>query len=105
MSVMSSGLSGLNAAGLQVATAAGNLANLNTDGYHARRVNFASTADGGVQAQAPTQDATEPVPGGSNVDPATEMVSLMGGANYTAANLAVLRVQDELAGLVLDMKA
>ena len=88
-----------------VTVSAGNVANLNTAGYRARKVGFEADAEGGVSAQPLTADGAEPVPGGSNVDLATEMVNLMVGNTYFAANAAALRTQQEVLGMALDLKA
>ena len=69
-------LSGLNAAATQVGVAANNVANLNTNGYRAKSVDFVSTPDGGVQAADLRTSPADPAPNGSNVDPAAEMVSV-----------------------------
>lgn len=105
MSAFSSGLSGLSAATWMVTVSAGNVANLNSAGYRARKVGFAADAAGGVSAQPLTEDGAEPVPGGSNVDLAAEMVNLMVGNTYFAANAAALRTQQQVLGMALDLKA
>jgi flagellar basal body rod protein FlgG len=97
-------LSGLNAASTQVALAAANLANLNTDGYQAQQVVFQSTADGGVRPGAIQRSQATPAPNGSNVDPATELVSLMTGSVFFKANATVTRTQSEMLGTVMDLK-
>jgi flagellar hook protein FlgE len=98
-------LSGLNAAATQVGVAANNVANLNTNGFRARSVDFASTPDGGVVASNLRVNPADPAPNGSNVDPAAEMVSLMTGSMFFKANATVVRAQNELLGVVLDLKA
>jgi flagellar basal-body rod protein FlgC len=98
-------LSGMNAAATQVGVAANNVANLNTDGYKARRVDFEQTPNGGVRATAVQESPAEPAPNGSNVDPATEMVSLMTGSMFFKANATVARAQSDLLGLVMDIRA
>lgn len=98
-------LSGMNAAWTQLAVAGNNLSNLNTDGYKARRVDFQSTPDGGVRPGSIQENQGEPAPDGSNVDPATEMMSLVTGSMFFSANAAVVRAQTELLGTTLDLKA
>lgn len=105
MSSFASSLSGLNAASWLVAVSAGNVANLNSDGYRAKRVEFAADAQGGVQVQAPTESQAEPSPGGSNVDLATEMVNLMVASTYFKANVVAIRTQGQVLGAALDLKA
>lgn len=98
-------LSGMNAAWIQLAVASNNLANLNTDGYRAKRVDFQSTPDGGVRPGSIQENQGEPAPDGSNVDPALELVNLMTGSMFFSANAAVVRAQAELLGTTLDIKA
>ena len=107
-SLFSTALSGLNAAGAIVNTAASNIANAETKGYKAARVGLAESNDGGVEVASITRDQR---PGGldengdelSNVDLATEAVHLRQGAILYKANAAVLRVGDDLMGTLLDM--
>ncbi|MBI4913470.1 MAG: hypothetical protein HY823_12080 [Acidobacteria bacterium] len=98
-------LSGLSAAALQVAAAAGNVANLNSKDYRARRVDFSSSPDGGVHLGQVSESQETPVEGSSNVDLATEMVQLLSGSFYFRANAAAFRAQDKLLGATLDLKA
>jgi flagellar hook protein FlgE len=105
MSSFASSLSGLNAASWLVAVAAGNVANVNSAGYRAKRVDFEANAEGSVRAQAPADSGAELAPEGSNVDLTNEMVNLLVGNTYFRANLAALKAQDQLLGLALDIKA
>jgi flagellar basal body rod protein FlgG len=106
--LFSTALSGLNAAGAVLNTAASNIANMDTPGYKAARANLAESNSGGVDVVSITHD---PSPGPvdedgqelSNVDPATEMVNLKKGALLYKANAAVINVGDELTGTLLDM--
>ena len=106
--LFSTALSGMNAAGAIVNTAASNIANMDSAGYKAARVNLAESQSGGVDVVSITHD---PSPGPvddhgqelSNVDPATEMVNLKKGALLYKANAAVIKVGDELTGTLLDM--
>ena len=104
MSAFASSLSGLNAASWLVTVSAGNVANLNSEGYRAKRVEFEANSDGTVRVQAPTESDAEPAPGGSNVDLATEMVNLMVANTYFAANAAAIWTQGEILGMTLDLK-
>lgn len=105
MSAFASGLSGLNAASWLVAVAAGNVANVNSDGYKAKRIGFETQPEGTVRVTVPRESQEEPYPGGSIVDLATEMVSLMVANTYFSANAAALRTQDRILGTALDLKA
>jgi flagellar basal body rod protein FlgG len=106
--LFSTALSGLNAAGAVLNTAASNIANMDTPGYKAARANLAESRTGGVDVVSITRD---PSPGRvdedgqemSNVDPATEMVNLKKGALLYKANAAVIKVGDELTGTLLDL--
>jgi flagellar basal-body rod protein FlgC len=119
--------SALDAMSVQVAAAAGNIANLDTDGYQAQRVNLATADDGqGVQVasvtrdtspgsvrpdtSAPTRDSADISEAGrtmaetSNVDPVRETLSMMEASRGFEANVAVIRTQDAMAGALLDMR-
>ena len=89
--------SALQASGQGVALTANNIANVNTPGYRARSL---SQPGGRVQeSQAPL------VPGGSNVDPATEAVNLDAQSLGYQANLKALRAHDKMLGSALDLQA
>jgi len=106
--LFSTALSGMNAAGSIVDTAASNIANMDSTGYKAGRVNLASSPWGGVDVVSITRD---PSPGGvdqdgqelSNVDLPTEVVNLKRGALLYKANAAVIKAGDEMMGTLLDM--
>jgi flagellar hook-associated protein FlgK len=108
--IFSTALSGLNAAGAIVNTAASNIANLDSRGYKARRVNLASApGNGGVQVASISSD---PTPGAlddqgqelSNVDLPTEIVNLRLGGILYKANAAVIRAADQMTGTLLDIR-
>jgi flagellar basal body rod protein FlgG len=106
--LFSTALSGMNAAGALLNTAASNIANMDTPGYKPARVNLAESQSGGVDVVSITRDPSPgPIdPDGqemSNVDPVTEMVNLKKGALLYKANAAVIKVGDELTGTLLDM--
>lgn len=101
--------SGLTAAAARLTTTAGNLANLDTAGYKARRVELASSP-GGVAVAGVT---TDPAPGpidlegqeGSNVDLARESVDLIREKHQYAANAKLLKAGDGMLGTLLDVMA
>jgi flagellar hook-associated protein FlgK len=107
-SIFSTALSGLNAAGAIVNTAASNIANLDSDGYQSRRVNLENAADsGGVRVASITADSAPALNDQgqelSNVDLPTELINLrLGGILYNA-NAAVVRVADQVTGTLLDI--
>ena len=106
--LFSTALSGMNAAGAVINTAASNIANMDSTGYKAARVNLAESRWGGADVVSITRD---PSPGGvdadgqelSNVDLPTQIVNLTKGALLYRANAAVIKVGDELTGTLLDM--
>jgi flagellar hook protein FlgE len=105
MSSFASSISGLNAASWLVSVASRNIANLNSVDYRAKQAGFAANLDGSVQIQALAESGAELSPGGSNVDLATEMVSLMVGSIFFKANMTAIRTQQEILGMAMDLKA
>jgi flagellar hook protein FlgE len=97
--------SGVQAAMQSMATSANNLANSNTDGYRAQTVAQEAQPQGGVRDSLVLHSPAQPVPGGSNVDPATEAVNLdTQGAGYQA-NLQAASAQQQMLGSALDLQA
>jgi flagellar hook protein FlgE len=105
MDTMSIGISGLNAATLGVSVTANDIANVNSQGYKAKRVDLAEAGGGGVTASQVTTSEAEGTPGGSNVDMATEMTDLLAYSDLYKVNAKVLEVQKEVLGTVMDMTA
>jgi flagellar hook protein FlgE len=105
MDVVGSALSGLRAASAGLATRANNVANQQSDGFKAKRVDLVAEASGGVRVQGVSEDPTPAGPGTSNVDLATETVQGMGFDLMYKANLKVLKAADELTQATLDLKA
>jgi flagellar basal-body rod protein FlgC len=98
-------LSGLNAAAMSLAVTANNVANSNTAGYKAKRLDLEDTKEGGVRPAA-IRESEEPAPEGtSNVDLASEFVNLMVQSDTYKANLKALEAQNQILGTTLDMKA
>ncbi len=98
-------LSGLRAAGAGLAVQANNVANQLSEGFKAKRADLADQPGGGVRVESLSETAAPAVPGGSNVDLATETVQGLGFDLMYKANLKVLQFQDELAQATLDLKA
>lgn len=99
MSTISSiALSGMNAAQVQLDTAASNVANAQTTGYRRREVQQSPQADGGVS----TKVLATPQQG-----PAleTDLVNQLEAKNAFLANLAVFKTSNAMAGALLDKKA
>jgi flagellar basal-body rod protein FlgC len=109
VNAMGNALSGMNAAAAQMTMAASNVANMDSRGYKAGRVNLAENAEGGVRVDSVT---TDPSPGeiddqgqeGSNVDPAQEVVGMMLARFSYAANAKVVNTVDQMMGTMLDAK-
>lgn len=105
MDGVSASSSGIQAATQSMAASANNLANLNTDGYRAQSVAQAAQPQGGVRDTVTLRSPAQPVPGGSNVDPATEAVNLdTQGASYQA-NLQAANAQQQMLVSALDLQA
>ena len=98
----------------RVAGCADNIANAETDGYKAKRVDIVADAAGNPAAKitidqrpGPTRhdynEKGEPVEVEmSNVDLATEMVNSMTSENAIKANLKSIAARDELLGELID---
>jgi len=86
-----------------------NIANANTDGYKRDSVSFKEGANGGVYATAskisspgPAYNMNGVIYEGSNVDIASEAVSLMTARHMLSMNIAALRTADEMTESLLD---
>ncbi len=102
MSMLTSGLQGVqdNVRGMVVA--AQNLANMNTEGYRAGR--YASAADpmpSGPRAES--GDVADGLPAARSVDVAGEAVALQKYTYGVRANALVIRTANELEGRLLDV--
>ena len=103
-------LSALSALGTAQAVSANNVANVNTDGFKASSVNLESGPDGqGVRVGAINESTNAgPVIGDvehSNTDLGTEMVDMMTTSRAFSANVAAVRVSEEMTGHLLNMIA
>lgn len=124
MSALSTALSGLNAASARLGNAANNIANADTPGYRARRVDLAPGPEGvRILGTSPryadtytsTAGSTDTPPDAtpdsdersapSDVDLATEAVDVIRTKSLYGANAAVVRVADSLIGTLLDVVA
>ena len=98
----------MQAASSLLGATANNLANSDTPGYRATRVDMAALQGGGVTVGNVSQD---PTPGpvqpdgkeGSNVDPAREAINLTRAKVLYSANAAVYRMADRMTGTLLDV--
>ena len=98
-------LSGINVAAQAYALSANNIANVTTGGYRAQSLQQQALQGGGVEATGIQASQAATVPGGSNVDLATEAVNQSTQGGTYQANLKFAQVQQQLLGSALDMKA
>ena len=105
MDGISNSLSGANVAAQSLALTSNNIANVNTNGYRSLSLQQEALPQGGVEA-ATIQASQQPTtPGGSNVDLATQAVSLdTQGLGYQS-DLKFLQVQQKVLGTALDLNA
>jgi flagellar hook-associated protein FlgK len=97
MSLFGTSLSGLNAAQISLNVTANNIANLNTPGFTADRVDLTSAPnDDGVEV-AGVQSTDLPV------DPASETVKLIQDKLMYGANAMVVRAADQMYGSLLNV--
>ncbi len=105
MDVVGIALSGLRASSAGLAVQANNVANQQSGGFKAKRLDLVAEASGGVRVWGLAEDPTPAGPGAANVDLATETVQGMGFEIMYKANLKVLKTGDELFKATLDLKA
>ena len=89
-------LTGLNASLAQLGSAAHNVADANTQGFHRQEVDLATDTSGGVAfttTQAPIA--------GSSLE--RDVVSQLMAKNAFMANLAVFRTADDMTGTLLSI--
>lgn len=105
-----SNVSALSALGTTQQVSANNIANVNTDGFKASTVSLETgPMDQGVRVGA-IQETTNPGPAVgdvelSNTDIGTEMVDMMTTSRAFSANVAAVRVSEEMTGHLLNMIA
>jgi flagellar basal body rod protein FlgG len=97
-SILSTSLSGINAAQLSMSASATNIANLGVDGFRREQVQLSAAAPAGVtatlgQAASPGEDL------------AADVVGLLEGKNAMLANLAVFKSAARTTGSLLDVLA
>lgn len=90
--------SGLAAAQLRLDASASNIANMNTPGYRAQRVEQQASSGGGVDARLDRV----PQPG---VSLEQEIVLQLAASHAFKANLHTLRTGDDVLGSLLDTRA
>lgn len=98
-------LSALRAAGTSSAVRANNVANLNSDGFKAQRVNLEDQREGGVRVSGLATSQEPTVPNGSNVQLDRELTQAVVDGGAYQAGLALAKAADEVLGQALDLKA
>ncbi len=96
-------VSGLIAANRRQSVTANNVANLNTPGFQAQRVESIAQEQGGVNFNTITTDTTPASPGASNVDLTNELIQSRLNVHAFQANANVLRAQDQLLKQGVDL--
>jgi len=105
MDVNSIGLSGVNTAALGTAVTANNIANANTKDFKAKRLDQEDQAQGGTRPAALRESQEPAAPEGSNVDLASEFISLIGQGAAYKANLKVVEAENQFLGTAIDLKS
>ncbi len=118
MITMNAPVSGFSSLGMEVQVIANNIANVNTHGFHASRVDYETAPyDSGVRVGAilrdnspgpvfayPSEVGAVPIES-SNVNLVREFTNLISVQNAYSANAASLSVQDRISGYVIDLIA
>lgn len=110
LSVLEIAASGLSAASARIAVTAGNIANVSSSGYQARRAHLSPVESGGVRVDSVMLSAA---PGAidedglttSNVDLVGETVGLIRDKHLYKANATLLKAGDQMLGTLLDVLA
>lgn len=103
-------LSALDSLGTAQQVSANNVANVNTDGFKASSVALESGPEGqGVRvsdiSESSASDAMVDGVETSNTDLGTEMVDMMTTSRAFSANVAAIRVSEQMTGHLLNMIA
>lgn len=109
LSVLNIAAGGLQAASARLNVTAGNLANLDTAGYKARRANLTASAGGVAVGSVSADPSPGPVDAdgveGSNVDVTTEAVDLIVEKQQYTASAQLLKTGNQMLGTLLDVLA
>ena len=111
-----SGLSALRAIQVKTQTTANNVANINTDEFKRSRVTLVEGSPEGVNVtirkiETPGPQVYEQTPRGteliekSNVDLTEEIPNMMLSRRAYQANIKTIQVEDEMLGMLLDIKS
>jgi flagellar hook protein FlgE len=102
--VLSTAITGMQNNLRSIETAAGNVANVNTDGYRAQRYDAATgTTRPRYEPRAPSNDPAADATPPSDVDLATEFIDMKRHEIGYKANAAVVTVADRMLGELLDV--
>ena len=104
MAPLQAAISGLKASQTRVDVAAHDVANINTPDFRDYQPVQTETLPSGTQISALTR-GPQPPPGESGTDFAVEASQLMIGRSSYKADASVIKVQDQMLGELLDMKA
>jgi flagellar basal body rod protein FlgG len=110
---ISTSIAGISAFGRQLETIANNIANVNTDGYKAKKPQIVENSQGIPEITVtinstggiPIQGPDTPVRESSNVELSQEFPNMLLAKRGYEARLKALRVQSELDKSVLDILA
>lgn len=97
--------SGLDVTARSAQLTASNVANVQSKDFRAQSLRQHDLAQGGVAADGVTRSQLPGVPGGSNVDLATEATDRMKQSQTYGADLKFMKVQQKVLGAALDVTA
>lgn len=98
MSTISTALSGMNAASMQIGVSGHNIANAMTPGFRRQQVQQTAMPEGGVRAEV----STSAVAGDALAE---DIVNQMAASVVYKANAQTVRTQRDLTGSLLDVLA
>jgi flagellar basal-body rod protein FlgC len=96
---ISTALSGMQAASLELDVAANNVANLSTPGFRPSAVSLSASPDGGVAAQVAPGPPTS-----LGTDPLNEMTTLIVAPLAYAANARVVTASEQMTASLFDRR-
>jgi flagellar hook protein FlgE len=102
--MMNTALSGMQAQTNRLSAVANNLANSDTPGYSRLATNLTATDWGGVEADVSTSSDPAAVDGGSNVDPAHELLDMTEAALSFKANASAFETGADLWDVLMSVK-
>lgn len=104
-SILSTASSGLRAASVRAESAANNIANADTAGYEASRVQQRTVIGGDDALSGGTAVEAQLIGSGEGTDLSREIVNLIEASNAYKANAAAFRSGDETSRALLAIKA